>query len=147
MKYIIVFILLILSGCNKKSVSVKIEKYDLNMNAPSFVRLPSGVCETKENILFCKISPDTKIKWGTGFCENTKEALHARVEKSEIVLLINGRKIEDSNIFSHEEVYTRDSFQYCHEWHVLLSNWQEDSTLVAMDLNKYTDEIRVTLEK
>lgn len=147
MKYLLLSFLFAFLGCAKKDIAVTIEKYDLKVNAPSFLSLPSGSCNSEESILYCKIKPDTQIKWGTGFCENTSEELHARVEKSKIILVVNEYQIHESKILSHEEVYNRESFQYCHEWHVLLSNWHQDSTLVAMDEGKYTDVIKVVLEK
>lgn len=147
MKRLSIAVVFLVSGCGMQDQSVIVQKYEMSMNAPSFLALPDGACRKSGGVYECEIHPKTRVKWGLGFCDNSRSKLRARVKNSEISLIVNGAKVPESKIYSREEKYDRSSYQYCHEWHVLLSDWNQNSTLYAVDSNGYIEETRVALAK
>ena len=134
---VLAFYILWFIGPQKALASdVKVDKYREEDKLQGFSQLPKGTCtEIVNNSNECNFYKDTTVKWGAGFCENTKEEINNRIKKSSPLLLINGIPVEKLLITESHEFYQRDKYQYCYSWLVKLSQWSPGSLVTLETYN------------
>ena len=71
----------------------------------------------------CSLSSDVRLRWGAGFCEQTKEALKREVAHTEVELRVEGSVLSNSLVYERYEHYDRENRPHCHTWLVKLSRW------------------------
>jgi hypothetical protein len=132
-----VFIVAVLICCSvhAEAVDVSIEKYSPDLKLLGLSELPSGTCVKKDTKSTCNISPETKVKWGAGWCQKTAEELKQLIAEVDVKLYINGTQVQKEIISRQYEFYPNNKKQYCYTWLVQLSNWKPGATvfLVSKD--------------
>lgn len=140
-------ILLILSiYCNYvKSEGVLIEKYSAEERLDSIPALYGKLCERKDDISECRFTPETRIKWGMGVCENSVAELKKTVKSIRPKIYVNLRAVSDQLISEQDEYYERNEHQYCHTWLIKLSNWKigETISIFTLDERHFVDGVRI----
>ena len=72
----------------------------------------------------CKFGKDTKVRWGAGYCEESKAAIQELEKNYRIKLVINEKVVSSELIAKDYETYDRNYYPYCHTWLVEISNFQ-----------------------
>jgi hypothetical protein len=139
------FIPIILSAvclsADAQDLGLVVEK-NTNREGYSFLAdLPKNVCKTVDGVLDCKFGTGQKIRWGAGYCQNTRSAIEELKSKSKIELIINDKIISSELISENYETYDRDNYAYCHTWLVEISNFQVGKYVLRAVNNGRTIEV------
>src|SRR6478736_1712188 len=123
------------SSVHAGEIGVSVEKYSPDSKLPALTELPSGVCTDNNGKYICNVSPTVAVKWGAGWCRNTKEELEQLIPSVDVNLYINNVKVQNDLISKQYETYQRNKNMYCYTWLVQLKNWKPGASVSLVSKN------------
>ena len=106
------------------SENVLIEKFEENENLKSLHELMGNLCRKDGHSYRCSFKPSTAVKWGLGFCEDTKESLERRAAATQPEIYVNSKRVPENSVSKQYKFYERESYQHCYTWLIKLSSWK-----------------------
>ena len=124
-KLISILLMTMSFGIAAKDFNLVVQK-NTNREEFSFLpNLPNDACKTVEQTVECEFGEDTKVRWGAGYCEESKVAIQDLEKSYRIKLLINEKVVSSDLVSKDYETYDRDYYPFCHTWLVEISDFQK----------------------
>jgi hypothetical protein len=145
----VIFIVLSVLSNYAISEDLLIEKYSAGEKLDSIQGLYEKLCNKVGNVSECQFKPNTQIKWGLGFCENSPVELKKRIESTNPKIFVDLKLVSKNLISEQDEYYEWSEYKYCHTWSVKLSNWKAGKiiTISTLDGNQFIDGARTCVSK
>jgi hypothetical protein len=121
--YLIILIAVSLSA-ESQNLSLVVEENSKRKEFLFLSDMSDNACQTVDGELSCKFDKGQKLRWGTGYCQNSRAAIEELKRKSKVELIINDKIIPSELVSENYEIYDRDNYAYCHTWLVEISNFQ-----------------------